>query len=261
MFKKSLLGLCLATMVAGAATAGEFEDANTAYSRGNYAIALGLYRRLANEGVAKAQYMLGVMYSRGNGVQADDGAAAIWFGAFAGASVAGPLEYGLVAAERGDYGTALNLWKPLADKGDHAAQFRIGDLYAAGKGVRRDYVEAAKWYRLSADQGDVNAAFSLGFLFENGWGVAENYAEAARWYASAAARGDAFAQSALGDMYQRGRGVPQDYVLAYMWFNLAAAQSHDGAAAGRNAIAAEMTPEQIAEGQKMTREWKPKSDP
>ncbi|MGB8575646.1 MAG: SEL1-like repeat protein, partial [Pseudolabrys sp.] len=54
-----------------------------------------------------------------------------------------------------------------------------------------------------------------------------------------------------------GLGVPQDKVRAYMWFNLSAAQGREGAAAFRDLIARRMTPAQIAEAQRLAREWKP----
>jgi hypothetical protein len=52
--------------------------------------------------------------------------------------------------------------------------------------------------------------------------------------------------------------VPQDYVTAHMWFNLAAASGDKTGAEGRDMAAAKMTPAQIAEAQKLAREWKPK---
>jgi len=59
-------------------------------------------------------------------------------------------------------------------------------------------------------------------------------------------------------MYFRGRGVPQDYVSAHMWMNLSAAAGDKEAAKSRDIIAALMTRTQIAEAQKLAREWKPK---
>jgi TPR repeat protein len=61
-------------------------------------------------------------------------------------------------------------------------------------------------------------------------------------------------------MYLNGEGVPQDYVQALMWFNLAASEfdgSCEEAHKIREGIAAKMTPAQIAEAQKLAREWKP----
>jgi len=86
---------------------------------------------------------------------------------------------------------------------------------------RRDYATALRFIRLLAEQGDANAQYNLGVFYDN------------------------------------GLGVPQDKVRAYMWFNLSAAQGREGAAAFRDLIARRMTPAQIAEAQKLAREWKP----
>ena len=86
----------------------------------------------------------------------------------------------------------------------------------------------------------------------------QNYAEALKWYRLAADQGDAGAQNNLGVMYANGQGVPQDYVRAHMWFNLSAAQGNQDAARNRDNIAKLMTPAQIAEAQKLAREWQPK---
>jgi TPR repeat protein len=58
-------------------------------------------------------------------------------------------------------------------------------------------------------------------------------------------------------MYERGLGVPKDYVLGYMWFNLAAAQGHEIARWDREELSSAMTPDQIAEAQRLARDWKP----
>jgi TPR repeat protein len=62
-------------------------------------------------------------------------------------------------------------------------------------------------------------------------------------------------------MYELGNGVPQDYVLAYMWFTLVASHgTRPYAMRGIDRSAQQMSPEQIAEAQKLAREWKPKLD-
>jgi TPR repeat protein len=71
-------------------------------------------------------------------------------------------------------------------------------------------------------------------------------------------QGKVEAQFLLGKMYAQGHGVPQDYVQAYMWFNLAAAHDSDEvkvATEARDEVAAKMTPDQIAEAQRMARGW------
>ncbi len=72
-----------------------------------------------------------------------------------------------------------------------------------------------------------------------------------------AEQGDASAQDSLGTAYVKGDGVPQDYVLAHMWFNLAAALGNEAARESRDAVAKVMTPDQIAEAQRLARQWKP----
>ena len=84
-----------------------------------------------------------------------------------------------------------------------------------------------------------------------------DYATAVRLVRPLAEQGDANAQYNLGVFYDNGLGVPQDKVRAYMWLNLSAAQGRDGAAAFRDLMARRMTPAQIAEAQKLAREWKP----
>jgi uncharacterized protein len=187
--------------------------------------------------------------------------------AMADAAVAGPREDADAALARGDYTTALSLIRPLAKQGDADAQFNLGAIYEHGRRVPQDYAEAMKWYLLSATQGDPRAQFNLGLMHANGRGVPQNYAEALKWFRKAAEQGHALAQYNLGVMYERGAGVSQDYVLAHTWYNLAAAQfsaseneSRDSAVKGRDFVASKMTPAQIAEAQRLAREWKPKPE-
>ena len=147
-------------------------------------------------------------------------------------------------------------------------------MYTNGEGVQQDDTEAALWYRQAANQGFARAQSALGFLYNFGRGVPQDYAQAATWYRKAAEQGDAYGQASLGLMYELGDGLPQNYVLAHMWFSLAAAHSHaDFADYGnmadimyeatksnadmRDELAKQMTPEQIAEAQRLAREWKP----
>jgi hypothetical protein len=102
-------------------------------------------------------------------------------------------------------------------------------MYAEGHGVLQDHAEAVKWYRLAADRNHAQAQYNLGL-----------------WFAS-------------------GEAVSQDYVSAHMWFNLAAASfpasdvsNRNLAGKNRDLVARKMTPDQIAEAQKLAREWKPK---
>ena len=144
--------------------------------------------------------------------------------AVAGAAVAGPLEDGRTAAEKGDYATAYRLWRPLAEQGDPRAQLFIGLMHSEGKGVSQNYSEAVNWFRKAAAQGSLESETALGFMYFNGQGVPQDYAEAAKWYRKAADQGDAHSQGVLGWMYVDGRGVPQDNEAALVWLRKAAGQ-------------------------------------
>jgi hypothetical protein len=129
--------------------------------------------------------------------------------------------------------------------------------------VTQDFADTAKWCRLAAEQGDIVSQNNLGIMYDNGRGVPQDYAQAVKWYRLAAEKGEAYAQHNLGNMYRDGKSVPQDYVQAHKWYNLAASrlsekQSRDSAFESRDLLAAKMTPAQIAEAQKLAREWKPK---
>ena len=111
---------------------------------------------------------------------------------------------------------------------------------------------AFRGFKTLATQGHADAQFYLGTMYENGEGVPRDDAEAEKWYRRAAEQGYADAQSALGLMYHAGESVPRDHVRAHMWFNLADTGKH------RDYVASLMTPEQIAEAQRLAREWKAK---
>jgi len=169
-----------------------------------------------------------------------------------------PLEQGIAAYERGDFAAAFRLWRPLAERGDAYAQTNLGKLYRNGKGVPLNPPEAIKWFRLAAEQGDAMAQSNLGRMHDAGEGVPENDAAAVKWYRMAADQGYAIAQGYLGAMYGAGQGVPKNYVEAYKWFALAADQELSLEMDPLSFLRGKMTPAQIAEGQKLAAEWKPK---
>ena len=113
--------------------------------------------------------------------------------------------------------------------------------------------------RVKANSGDANAQSYLGYAYDRGEGVPQDYAQAALWYRKAAEQGDARAQYNLGVMYANGQGVSQDFAEAYKWFNLAASLAQEQFkkeyANMRDAAAKRMTPQQLADAQKVAREW------
>ncbi len=163
------------------------------------------------------------------------------------------------ALDKGDYATALKEWRLAAAQGDADAQYGLGVIYKHARGVPQDYEQALHWYSLAAEQGQASAQTNLGEMYDNGLGVPQDHTEAVRWFRRAAEQGNAIAQFSLGIMYATGRGVQEDYVQAYLWFTRAAAQGHSSAGKFRDTVLAEdMTPAQLAEAQRLAREWKAK---
>jgi hypothetical protein len=82
-------------------------------------------------------------------------AAAQIFGA--AGTLAGPLEDGMTAYNRGDYVPAMKLFRPLAREGNAKAQAAIGTMYRRGKGVAKSSAHAFMWLSIAAARGDGSA--------------------------------------------------------------------------------------------------------
>jgi len=162
-----------------------------------------------------------------------------------------PVVHAERAHTRSDYAAELEITRPLAFAGEAWAQTFLGTSYFLGTGVTQSYPGALKWYRLAAAQGSREARFNLGFMYQTGEGVMQDEAEAVKWYRLVSDL--AVARSNLGVMYAMGRGVTQDYAKAYALFSI---YGTDNAAKNRDLLARSMTPEQIADAQKMARECK-----
>jgi TPR repeat protein len=113
MLRAILLALAL-TLSAAPVAAGPIEDGVAAHERGDYETALRLIRPLAEQGDAKAQYNLGIMYDNGVGVPQD-------------------------------YVEAVKWYRMAAEQGFAGAQYNLGVMYANGRGVPQDSAEALKW--------------------------------------------------------------------------------------------------------------------
>ena len=118
-----------------------------------------------------------------------------------------------------------------------------------------DYLSPLEDLIRCAARGSAYLQFQLGVRYDDGRMNLEDDAEAVRWYRKAADRGHGIAQISLGVMYENGEGVPEDLVFAYMWFNLSAAQGQELAQRNKEGIERRMTREQIAEAQRLSREW------
>jgi TPR repeat protein len=110
-----------------------FERGLKAYEQRDYATAFNEWRVLAEQGVAEAQFNLGLLYADGQGVPLDPGQAAGWF-------------------------------EKAAEQDYSKAQLNLGALYSSGKGVKRDYVQAYKWFNICAAKGDSKCAARRDFV-------------------------------------------------------------------------------------------------
>jgi S1-C subfamily serine protease len=132
-------------------------------------------------------------------------------------------------------------------------------MYYVGFGVAQDqdHEEAVKWYTKAAEKGHAEAQLKLGLMFNSGQGVTQDDKEAVKWFAKAAEQGLAISQFVLGYMYYEGEGVIEDYVEAYKWALLAGLNGQPVAEL-KQSLGSKMMPSQIAEAQKLAREFKPK---
>jgi len=111
----------------------EYQEAVDAYNREDYKTAHKLFLELAEQGVVKAQYKLGLIYGKGKGVAKD-------------------------------YSKAFKWWNLAAEKGNGKAQTNLGWMYEMGKGVPKNAQKAANWYQLASNQGFAKAQEKLNLL-------------------------------------------------------------------------------------------------
>ena len=128
------------------------------------------------------------------------------------------LSKGLAAAQAGDFATAYELWLPIAEQGDVAAQFNLGLLHSKQLIPQASPEEAVKWYLLAATKGHVDAQFNLGIKYDKGVGVEQSSTQAFSWYFKAANSGHPEAQFNVANMYRDGRGVEHSNGQAATWY-------------------------------------------
>jgi TPR repeat protein len=133
-------------------------------------------------------------------------------------------------------------------------------IHQKGKIVEQNADEAANWFMKAALQGHSGGQFQIGLCYLTGAGIQQNLEEGASWYLKAAEQGHLEAQRNLGHCYANDYGVPLDLVKAYMWLDISARGGLKDSAEGRDEVARQMTPEQIAEAKKLSQESKPSKD-
>jgi TPR repeat protein len=177
---------------------------------------------------------------------------------FGGAAAAAETDVGA-----GDPAATLKALLPQAERGDAAAQLRVGQMLRDRQGVRwRDFEGAAAWFRRAAAAGNVEAQYALGRLYYEGFLVPRNTAEMRTMLKAAAWQGHARAQLTLGVIYEYGvDDIDHDYTAALMWYELAARHGVpelDGKIAKlRSRVAGKMTKAQIAEALRLAEAWPP----
>src|SRR6478736_6564187 len=170
-------------------------------------------------------------------------------------TVAG-LKEGYEALSKKDYVTAANEYRPLAERGDPEAQYRIGRMYEFGNGYPQDKAQAIAWFRKAAEQGEATAQYNLGLLYAKGQGVARDYAQAVDWWRKSAVQGNADAQFKLAVVYHNGQGATQDDVFALANATIAARNGDKENIDYRNEIAKGLTPEQRRRATALANAWK-----
>jgi len=140
----------------------------------------------------KVQYLIGVMYEYGYGVDPNVKEAARWY-------------------------------RDAASKGLPEAQNSLGFLYSLGLGVERDAEMAAMWLHRAAGQGNHAAQTNLGILYTTGRGVEKDYEKAVELFSAAARSGNPQAQQLLSQAYDEGwYGLDCDPIQSDYWGRKAA---------------------------------------
>ena len=156
-----VIGIFFSTLVENTREgwSADYEKGSNAYVSGDYATALREWKPLAEQGNAGAQYNLGLMYVKGEGVIQD-------------------------------YKTAVKWFTLAAEQGHAPAQFNLGLMYENGHGVPQDYKTAVKWWKLAAEQGHALSQLNLGVMYGMGRGVIQDNVYAHMWGNIGAANGN-----------------------------------------------------------------------
>jgi hypothetical protein len=144
-----------------------------------------------------------------------------------------------------DYARAAPLLRAAAVSGIAEAQFDYGVLCETGHGVPKDAVEAVSWYRKASAQGYADALLSLGYAYANGSGIARSMPDAARSFRRASELGVVDAQYNLAFLYEHGEGVAKSAIDAYAWYSIAGARGDQAAQRASDRLAHELSAKQL----------------
>ena len=209
----------------------DFLKGLAAYKAEDYPEAARWFSKAAEQGDTTAQFNLGVMYDKGQGVAQDDGEALRWYlkAAELGNALAqyclGLMYYrgdGVAQDDR----EAVHLWRKAAEQGHALAQSFLGHMYQEGRGVTQDYVEAHKWLNLAFTLGEMSAKKDRQGVEEKmaTRQIAEAQKEAVKWL-------QAYEKKKLMDEmddFEKGfvNYQAKNYHEALRWLRKAAEQGH-----------------------------------
>lgn len=190
-----------------------------------YIDAYSTFTREARNGNHEAEYSLGLMYARGQGVTKDYGAALSWFqkaydGGYLGAGYYLGKMYLMGLGTEKDPQRAQRLFESVVSF-DCRARYELGLLFFTGEDMERDLKASSEWMRRAADAGHPEAQFVLGQFYKAGAGVEKDPSEAVRWLTAAALNRHKGAQILLGNMYRTGDGVDVDIAESDRWYDMA----------------------------------------
>ncbi|ASK79105.1 hypothetical protein CF386_08525 [Paraphotobacterium marinum] len=171
----------------------------------NYSKAAFWFEKAAQQGDELAQFNLGWMYQKGQGVKQNNFKSYQWYlkAATKGLSVA---QNNLAIMYFNGFGTNVNykkalIWfKKAASSGYAPAESNLANMYLLGKGGYKDYDKAFSLYKKSAFQGNPVAQYQLGFMFQKGLGTSKNLENAKFWYSKASKKKDQQAIQRLNEL-------------------------------------------------------------
>jgi uncharacterized protein len=148
---RATLTACLAIAFLGSThSRADYEQGVNAAFEGDFATAYREFSIAAEEGLALAQYNLGILFFTGQGVERDADAAYRWTAA-------------------------------AAEQGHIAAQFNLATLLITGEGTAKDVESAVEWYSQAAKAGHPEAASELASLYSDGSDVDRDRITAHAW--------------------------------------------------------------------------------
>jgi hypothetical protein len=114
---------------------------------------------------------------------------------------AAPMDDAGAAYDAYDDAKAIRILRPLAERGDVAAQYNLGVMYYRGRGVVQNDQEAVRLWKLAASQGNASAQYNLGWLYYGGK-VDKDDKEVLKWYRLSSGRGYAYPRDIIGWVYK-----------------------------------------------------------